>query len=152
VQAITSSAVRGHPVEDTAAAILRFRNGALGSVSLTDAAVAPWNWDLAAGEAAHYPRQDVDSIFISGTEGSLTLPRLEVWRYRGARGWHDPLSMERTAPHLRDPYAEQLRHVRAVVEGREEPLCSGFDGMRTLEAIRAVHDSAATGLAVELPA
>ena len=152
VQAITSSAVRGYPVEDSAAVMLRFANGALGTVSVTDTAVAPWNWDLAAGEAAHYPLQDVNSIYISGTEGSLTLPRLEVWRYKGARGWHEPLSVERAAPHLRDPYAEQLRHLRAVVEGREAPLCSGVDGLRTLEATLAVHSAAASGLAVSLPA
>jgi predicted dehydrogenase len=143
VQAVTSSAVRGFPVEDTAAVIFHFDNGALGTVSVSDTAVAPWNWDLAAGEAAHYPQQDVNSHYLSGTEGSLTLPRLEVWRYRGTRGWHEPLSMERIAPHLRDPYAEQLRHLRAVVEGAEAPLCSGEDGLRTLAAVRAVHGAAA---------
>src|SRR5690606_35587038 len=103
VQAVTSSAVRGFEVEDTAAITLRFANGALGALSVSDAAVTPWNWDLAAGEAAHYPRQDVNSHFISGTEGSLTLPRLDIWRYRGAKGWHDPLTHERTAVHAADP-------------------------------------------------
>jgi predicted dehydrogenase len=148
VQAMTSTAVRGFAVEDTAAVILRFANGALGTVAGSDAAVAPWNYDLAAGEAAHYPQQDIDSMFISGTEGSITLPRLAVWRYRGARGWHDPLSEERSAVHRFDPYVEQLRHLRAVVEGSESPLCSGTDGLRTLAVTRAVLDSAATGQAV----
>jgi predicted dehydrogenase len=152
VQALTSSAVRGNPVEDTASVILRFANGALGALSVSDTAVAPWNWDLGAGEAAHYPRQDIDAIFISGTEGSLTLPRLEVWRYRGARGWHEELTRERAAVHARDPYAEQLRHLRAVVEGDEAPLCSGPDGTRTLEAISAVHSAARSGGSVALPA
>ena len=151
VQALTSSAVRGNPVEDTAAVILRFANGALGAISVSDTVAAPWNWDLAAGEAAHYPRQDVDAIFISGTEGSLTLPRLETWRYRGARGWHEELTRERAVVHARDPYAEQLRHLRAVVEGSEAPLCSGPDGTRTLEAINAVLASAQAGLPIALP-
>ena len=151
VQAVTSSAVRGNPVEDTAAVILRFANGALGAISVSDTVAAPWNWDLAAGEAAHYPRQDVDAIFISGTEGSLTLPRLETWRYRGARGWHEELTRERAVVHARDPYAEQLRHLRAVVEGSEAPLCSGPDGTRTLEAINAVLASAQAGLPIALP-
>jgi predicted dehydrogenase len=145
VQASTSSAIRGFAVEDTAAVILRFANGALGTVAGSDAAVAPWNYDLAAGEAAHYPQQHVDAMFISGTEGSMTLPRLSVWRYRGARGWHEPLSEERTAVHRYDPYLEQLRHLRAVVEGAEAPLCSGIDGLRTLAATRAVLDAADSG-------
>jgi len=152
VQAIASNAVRGFEVEDTAALLLRFANGALGTVSVTDCAVAPWNWDLAAGEAAHYPQQDVDACFIAGTEGALTLPRLQRWHYRGARGWHEELTREHTILHRRDPYVEQLRHLRAVVEGRETPLCSGRDGLRTLRATLAVHEAARSGRPVTLPA
>ena len=148
VQAVTSSAVRGHVVEDTAAITLQFANGALGSLTVSDTAAAPWNWDLGAGEAAHYARADVNSIYLSGTEASLTLPRLEVWRYREARGWHEPLTCERTMAHLRDPYFEQLRHLRAVAEGREEPLCSGLDGLKTLATTIAVHQAAQTQHAV----
>jgi predicted dehydrogenase len=132
--------------------VLTFGNGALGALSVTDSAPAPWNWDLAAGEAAHYPQQDVDSHHLCGTAASLTLPRLEVWRYAGARGWHEPLTVERAAPHRADPYAEQLRHFRAVVEGQEAPLCSGRDGLRTLQATLAVHRAARTGQPVSLAA
>ena len=138
VQAVTSNAVRGFEVEDTAAVILRFTNGALATLSVSDAAVTPWNWDLAAGEAEHYARTDVDSHFISGTEGSLTLPRLNLWRHPGRRGWHEPLALERQMLHRLDPYVEQLRHLRAVAEGREQPVCSGEDGLHTLKAALAV--------------
>ena len=87
--------------------------------------------DLAAGEAERFPRQDVNSHFLSGTDGSLTLPRLEFWHYRDGKGWHDELTEERTAQHLGDPYAEQMRHFRGVVEGEEEPICSAADAMRS---------------------
>jgi predicted dehydrogenase len=149
VQAMASSSVRGFEVEDTAAVVLRFRNGALGTVTVSDTAAAPWNWDLSAGEAERFPRQDINAHFYSGTEGSLTLPRLEVWRYREdqgpAQGWHDPLTQERTAVHTGCPYSEQLRHFAALVDGREEPVCSALDGFRTLEATLAVTQAAATG-------
>jgi predicted dehydrogenase len=151
VQALTSSAVRGFEVEDTAAVLMRFACGALATLSVTDAAVTPWNWDLAAGEAAHYAQTPVDSHFISGTEGSLTLPRLNLWRHAGRRGWHEPLTQERMAMHRADPYVEQLRHLRAVAEGREAPLCSGIDGLRTLRAALAVHEAARTQRPVCLP-
>jgi predicted dehydrogenase len=150
VQAQSSSAVRGFAVEDTAAAVMRFANGALATLLTTDTATTPWNWDLAAGEAAHYPRQDIDSHTLMGTEGSLTLPRLAVWRYPGARGWHEMLAVTRSVPHTADPYTEQLRHLRAVAEGRETPLCSGLDGLRTLQATLAVHESAQSGAPVAL--
>lgn len=150
VQALTSNAVRGFEVEDTAALLLRFANGALATLLTSDCTPAPWNWDLAAGEAAHYPRQAVDSHQVCGTEASLGLPSLDLWRYRGARGWHEPLTRERTTLHAGDPYQLQLTHLRAVAEGREPPLCSGLDGLRTLQATLAVHEAAASGRAVDL--
>lgn len=152
VQAQTSSAVRGFEVEDTASAMLRFECGALACINVSDAAVAPWNWDLAAGEAAHYAKQDVDSIFISGTEASVSLPQLQVFHYQEKRGWHQPLTQQRTPLHRVDPYVEQLRHLRAVAEGLEQPVCSGWDGLRTLQATMAVHQAAQTGQAVVLGA
>jgi len=152
VQAMQSHTVRGLAVEDTAAVTLRFANGALAALSVSDTAVAPWNWDLAAGESAHFPQQAIDAFFLSGTEGALTLPRLHVWRYGTPhKGWFEPLTQERTALHTGNPYAEQLRHLRAVAEGHEAPLCSGQEGLRTLQATLAVHEAARNGSTVTLP-
>ena len=55
VQALTSNKVRGFAVEDTAALLLRFANGAIGTVTVSDATPAPWSWELASGENAAYP-------------------------------------------------------------------------------------------------
>jgi predicted dehydrogenase len=150
VQATASNAVRGFEVEDTAAVMLTFANGLIASMSVSDTAVSPWNWDLAAGESAYFVQQDVNSYFFCGTEGSLALPRLDLWRYDGARGWRDPLTQARTALHRVDPYMEQLRHFRAVIEGTEVPLCSGRDGLRTLEVTLAVQIAADTRKPVSL--
>jgi predicted dehydrogenase len=149
VQAMRSNVVRGFEVEDTAAALLRMDNGMLVSMAVTDAAVSPWNWDLGAGEAAHFPQQPDDSHYVSGTEGALTLPHLRLWQYRGARGWHEPLSREETPPHRCDPYERQLQHLRDVAERKEEPICSGSDGLRTLQATLAVLQAARTEQAVQ---
>jgi predicted dehydrogenase len=148
VQAVTSNATRNHAVEDTAAVILRFANGAVATLLTSDATPAPWNYDLGAGELERYPPQNADALWLCGTEGSLTLPQLKWWHYVGARGWAEPLSMERTAPMRSDPYDEQLRHLRAVVESREVPLCSGRDALATLRTARAVHEAAASGATV----
>jgi predicted dehydrogenase len=150
VQAVTSNATRNHAVEDTAAVILRFANSAVATLLTSDATPAPWNYDLGAGELERYPPQNADALWLCGTEGSLTLPQLKWWHYAGARGWAEPLSMERTAPMRSDPYDEQLRHLRAVVESREVPLCSGRDALATLRTALAVHKAAARGAAVTL--
>jgi predicted dehydrogenase len=152
VQAMASNAVRGFEVEDTAVVTVRFANGALGTLTVTDAAVAPWNWDVGANEAQRFPTQEVASHFFSGTEGSLTLPTLEHWRYEGPAGWHDPITLRRTLPLPGCPYAEQLRHFAAVVDGAERPLCSALDGYRNLQVSMAVLASARAGRAVEVDA
>ena len=149
VQAMRSSAVRGFEVEDTAAALLKMANGMLVSMAVSDTAVSPWNWDLQAGEAAHYPQQPDDAHYVSGTEGALTLPHLRLWRYRGARGWHEPLSREETPMHRCDPYERQLQHLRDVAERKAQPICSGSDGLRTLQATLAVLQAARSGRAVQ---
>lgn len=150
VQAQTSSGVRGFAVEDTAAVLLRFASGALGTLVVSDTAAAPWNWDLVAGEAAHYPRQQENAHFLIGTDASLTLPQLDVWEYRSGKGWHEPLTVERSTPHAGDPYHEQLRHFAAVIAGEEAPVCAVDDGARTLAATLAVHQAAAARAPIAL--
>lgn len=151
VQAASSNAVRGFAVEDTAAAVLRFASGALGTLVLSDTATSPWCWDFCAGEQEQYPRQPVLSHFIAGTHGSLSLPDLALWGYRGERSWHAELTREQTLVHRQDPYARQMAHFGAVVEGREAPLCSALDGLRTLQATLAITEAAQCGAAMTLP-
>ena len=149
VQAMDSHGVRDFEVEDTAAAVLRFASGALATVIVSDATTSPWCWDMCAGEQGQYPRQDVVSHQIMGTHGSLSLPDLGLWQYRGARGWHDELSHEATRVHAADPYTRQLEHFAAVIAGQAKPLCSALDGLRTLAATLAVHEAAVGGRTIQ---
>ena len=141
VQAATSNAVRGYPVEDTAAAVLRFAGGALGTVLLSDAATAPWSWDFRSGEQDQYPRQNVQSHHVMGTLGSLSLPDLNLWHYRGEASWYAEFTREQTVVHKADVYTEQLLHFRAVIDSGATPLCSALDGLRTLQATLAVAEA-----------
>jgi predicted dehydrogenase len=152
VQALTSNATRGLEVEDTAAVLLRLVGGALVTLSLSDAAVTPWSWDLASGESPNYPPQPfpVQTHFLCGTDGSLTLPTLEHWSYKGAKSWFAPISREAVALDQADPYMEQLNHLCRVVHREEAPLITAADGMQTLRATMAVHKAAQTGQMVVL--
>jgi predicted dehydrogenase len=145
VQALTSNKVRGFAVEDTAALLLRFASGALGTVTVSDATPAPWCWELASGENAAYPKQDQPCYIFSGTAGSLSVPNMELWSYAQQPGWYAPLSRETVAPAACDPLAEQLRHFCAVIAGRERPLISVEDAMGTLAVVEAVSEAARTG-------
>jgi predicted dehydrogenase len=149
VQAAESNAARGFVVEDTAAMILHFASGALGTLTISDAANAPWSWELTSGENKAYPHTDQFCYLVSGMEGSLTIPRLDVWRHEGD-GWWTPMNTKRSiAPEL-DPLTLQMRHFCAVVRGEAKPLLDGRGGARTLETTLAVKKAAAEGGLIKL--
>ena len=149
VQAAQSNDARGFPVEDTAAMILHFANGALGTVTISDAANAPWSWELTAGENKAYPQTDQFCYLVAGTGGSLTVPRLDVWRHSGD-DWWTPIGAERRIAPEQDPLTLQMRHFCAVIRGEEQPVLDGRGGTRTLEITMAVKRAAETGELVRL--
>ena len=55
VQASTSNKIRKHKVEDTAIVNFLFKSGALCTLSVSDTIVAPWSYELTAGENPAYP-------------------------------------------------------------------------------------------------
>ena len=150
VQAMVSNSVRQFSVEDTAAIVLRFANGALGSLTVSDTSVAPWSWELTSGENPFYPRNDENCYLISGTEGALTVPKLELWRYGEQKGWGSPLKRERLEVGAADPLARQIRHFCRVIHDDVEPRIAGRDAIRTLVAVQAVFEAARTGHTIEL--
>jgi predicted dehydrogenase len=151
VQAATSNAVRQFPVEDTATILLRFANGALGTLTISDTAVGPWSWELTSGENPFYPRNDENCYLISGTEGALTVPKLDLYRYDGERkGWGFPLLRERIAAEPADPMLRQIRHFCKVIRGEAEAKINGHDALQTLIAVQAVFEAARSGHTVEL--
>lgn len=152
VQGRSSRAFRGFEVEDTAAAVLSFAGGALGTILVTDAAASPWTIEQGLGESPLFPYSGENSYRIVGTAGALEFPVLRVWRYRdpASGSWHEPIAGTPLKSFDRDPYVEQIRHLRAVIEGREAPLVDGADGTRTLAATLALQASSERGVPVDL--
>jgi predicted dehydrogenase len=153
VEAITSNRQRRFGVEDTAAIILAFASGALGTIILSDAAPSPWSWELTSGEATSYtyPRLKADCYLIAGSEGSLAIPSLRAWRHDGSADWQTPLRELQNDVAEADPLAAQIRHFCDVVRGTAAPLVTARDAARTLEVTLAVTQAAALRKAVDLP-
>jgi predicted dehydrogenase len=148
VQAMTSNKTRGFAVEDTAALLFRFANGAIGTVTLSDATPAPWSWELSSGENAAYPKQDQPCYLFAGTHGSLSVPTMELWSYPGDSGWYAPLARDKLDAEDADPMVEQLRHFCAVIDRRETPLISVEDATATLAVVEDVAEAARSGARV----
>ncbi|MBK5011517.1 Gfo/Idh/MocA family oxidoreductase [Pseudomonas sp. S60] len=149
VQAFTRNDVRGFANEDSAAVLLQFENGALGSLTGSDAVAAPWSWELDSGESPVYPRQpDQPCYLLAGTRGSLSIPQLKHWHYAQAgAGWHTPLLQSQESIPVGEALTLQLQHFVRVARGEQAPLTDAADGGRTLALVDAIRRAAASGRA-----
>jgi predicted dehydrogenase len=151
VQATTSSATRGFPVEDTAAMVFTFAGGALGTFLLSDTAASPRSWEQTSQENTSYATYpDEDCYHLAGTHGSLSVPTMRLRVFRGSRSWWEPFESTTVDLQRSDPLANQVAHFAAVIRGEVEPLCTGRDGLKTLQVVEAVVESARTGQPVDL--
>lgn len=152
VQAVTSNAARGYAVEDTAAMIFTFANGAVGTFVLSDTAASPRSWEQTSQENTSYDGfPDEDCYHIAGTRGSLSVPTMRLKVYEGERSWWAPLTSSTIDLDRSDPLANQITHFAAVIRGEQHPVCSGRDGLKTLKVVDAVVEAARTGRPVDIP-
>lgn len=153
VLAIASSRARGFEVEDTAAVILQFASGALGTFLLSDVVPSPYTWDVTSGQALYFHHEQENCFFIGGRQASLAVPTMHRWSYDnkpdGREGdWRDRLVRRGQQPPRSSAYVNQLDHFIAVARREAEPLVSGRDALHTLATTLAVDRAAREGRAV----
>ena len=151
VQAITGTLSHtGIEVEDNAVAIVKYKNGALGTIEGSTSC------------APGFPRR----IEISGTLGSVVLEENKIIRWQfvneepgdedirnnsgigvviSGGGAGDPMAISSEGHRLQ---IEQLS--AAILEGKNEVELSGREGRRAVELICSIYKSAQTGAPVKL--
>jgi predicted dehydrogenase len=147
VQAQTRRFLRPIEAEDFGAALVEFKNGAVGIIE---------------GSADIYPANLNETLSIFGEKGSaviggLAVNRVETWRFADAGIVGD--TEERVLnPNEKDPptvygfgHGALFKDFVEAVENDREPLVSGEKGKKALEIILAIYKSQKTGQAVELP-
>lgn len=144
VHAVATPSARGFDTEDLATAVLRFASGAVATISVSDSIVAPWSWELTARENPAYPATDQSCYLIGGSRGGLSLPDLRVWRHDGAPDWWTPIAARHLTCTFGDPLVAQMAHFASVIKGFAAPLVSGAEGLRSLQVVEAVAQSAET--------
>lgn len=143
VMALSSNALRGFDVEDSASVALRFESGALGTVLISDTAPSPWSWEQSTGENhPTFPENQENPSRFFGTEAVMEFPRLKIWRHDGAVDWNSPLASEELALSKVDVYTEQVAHFARVIRGEEAPIITADDASRSLKATLAVIEAA----------
>jgi predicted dehydrogenase len=118
VEAIASKRQRGFAVEDTAAALIEFDNGALGTSFVSDSAVTPWTMEQGLGEAPEFPFSGQSSYRLMGRRGAIEFPGLVQWAQASdAQDWNMPIQAQHVHATTIDPYVAQLDHFRDVIRG-----------------------------------
>ena len=85
----------------------------------------PWSWELTTGENPVYPHTDPSCYHVGGTQGSVTVPKLDIWFNEHQRGWWEPIRTERVPVTREDPLLLQVQQFCRVIRGQEQPLVSG---------------------------
>jgi predicted dehydrogenase len=139
-----TTARRAHAieVEDTAAAVLTFASGAIGTI------------EAATSVFPGYPRR----LEVTGTEGTIVLEHDRLERVDLRSGSRAPVADagDRNASASSPVVADETAHrrvledfIRAVQTGGR-PMCDGREGRKSVELVQAVYESARTGAPVYL--
>ena len=143
VQAMTATLMRDIEVEDTGVINIRWRSGALGSMSVT---------------MLTYPENYEGSITIIGEKGTVRIGgvavnEIEQWKFEDKQDYDEQVknaSYETTSVY---GFGHSLyyKNVIDVLQGNEDPETDGREGLKSLEILIATYLSARDGKTVSLP-
>jgi predicted dehydrogenase len=151
VQAFTSNSIRKFKVEDTATINLIFNSGALCTLNISDTIVAPWSYELTAGENPAYPKTNQSAYYIGGTKGSIQFPNLNSWSYKSERSWWKKiLNKKINAKTENNTLINQIDHFCDVVLKKANPKVNGNDGLISLKIFDAMLKSVKTGKKIKI--
>jgi predicted dehydrogenase len=143
VYAEASKKTRKFEVEDTVSITVRFTDGVLASLLMSDTAPSLWAYEATMGENKSFFPTKGDIYHFLGTKASLTFPGMVKVYYAdpSKMGWQHPLTTEQLDIKSSDPYPKQMSHFCKVVRGEEKPRTSGEDALRTLCVTLAIIES-----------
>ena len=152
VYAEVSNKTRKFEVEDTVSVSVRFADGTLASILMSDAAPSLWGYECTMGENPHFFPTKGNIYHFLGTKASLTFPGMCKVYYKDSSkaGWQHPITTEQLDIKSDDPYPDQLRNFCKVITGEETPRTSGEDARKTLIATLAVHESGVTNQPIRI--
>ena len=151
VQAITSNKIRNFNVEDTAVVNLTFKSGVLCTLNISDTIVAPWSYELTAGENPAYPITNQSSYFIGGTKGSVQFPNLKNWYYKKERSWWNKIFIKQDNIKKDDnTLTNQINHFSDVILKKVKPKVDGKDGLISLKIFDAIRQSSRNGKKIKI--
>ncbi|MEK7239712.1 MAG: Gfo/Idh/MocA family oxidoreductase [Gemmatimonadota bacterium] len=143
VMAKTATLARRIEAEDSGAAVLKFRNGALGVIEVT---------------MLTYPRNLEGSITLIGETGTVKIGgtavnKVEHWQFATYDDDDKLIDAASTTPPSVYGFGHEgyYRNVLAVLRGAGTPDTDGRSGRKSLELVLGIYESAKTGREVPFP-
>lgn len=143
VQAMTGTFGRMIEVQDTGVLNVRWRNGALGSMSVT---------------MLTYPQNYEGSITILGDKGTVRVGGVAVndiqdWQFEDERDYDNDVKNANYETTSIYGFGHPLyyKNVIDVLRGKVEPETDGREGLKSLEVVIAAYLSARDGKTINLP-
>lgn len=143
---------RGFDAEEGASITFKFTSGAVASFLLSDHMPSPYNFEAGTGENPLLPATGQDFYRVFGTEGTLSVPDLQIWSYRkgSTKSWHAQMTSSKVDVSIRAPFEAQLDHFIKVIRREEPPNCSGADGLAALVVCNAIKESIKAGKPIDI--
>lgn len=151
-----------HPyieVEDTAVAVIKFRNGALATVTASNSQnPAQYGKVRIHGDngASVGVQTDGGAMFISGMTGITEAPYNDMWSVAGEEDCLDKWKEADERSFFQNDPTEyyhrlQLQDFIDAVSEKRKPVVTGEDGIKSAELMEAIYRSSRTGKPVVFP-
>jgi len=148
VFAVSAPSKRGYETESVASAILKFQNGVIATISVSDSIAAPWSWEMTSQENDIYPQTKQSCYLIGGSEASISLPDLTIWKHKNNPNWWTEITPKFTLLEKNKPFETQLSNFINVIKGIEEPVVSGIEGYKSLQIVESILLSSENGTSI----
>jgi UDP-N-acetyl-2-amino-2-deoxyglucuronate dehydrogenase len=151
-----------HPsieVEDTAVAVLRFANGALGSIVASNSQKPGLFGKIhvhGTSGASVGVQVESGSAFISGVTSEAAPPINDIWTIPGEEHLLQQWQREDTARAgaidiMQEYHRRQIEDFLAAITEDREPMVTGRDGRKSVELFTAIYESGRRGGVVRFP-
>lgn len=152
VQAYITNKFRGNEVEDSGVINLRFKNGAIATIFLTDNSPSPWCYEACTQEYSFFYPSNFNCYFFFGKKASLAFPSMELFSYdkNYGEGWHRPFKRQNLPVDRFNIIEEELKHFCELIKGKVESRITAYDATETLRVIEAIKKSSNSGKTIFL--
>ncbi|MCG9583672.1 Gfo/Idh/MocA family oxidoreductase [Vibrio tubiashii] len=139
VHSFVRSNFRHNKVEDSAVAVLKFKNGVIGNLLISDITPSPFSYEKTIDENKAFPISDVSYLQLFGTRKTLSFPEYTLYSTSEHESWFDEVRQTKLEkPRNSDPLYEEMKHFVDVVRTVSEPKVTLEDAISNLQVIEMI--------------